>query len=198
MTQRSITKVIANEFLADFMKASGFLQKGQAWNRCNGDFVDIVVLQTAKFSSEHEATVTLDFALGVPEFRKIIFGSAPKFFSEADGLFVTRISELLQGANGEAARDEWWRIPAESVKERGQEIAESLQTHLEPYFADLHTFAGVWRFQEGVRGWQTKSPHFQINRALVCLKLGDIADAEEFLVKAKSWPEQVARVRSSM
>ena len=198
MARESITRSVADNFLADFLKEHGFSRRGFVWNRRRGEFVDVVVLQKAKFSSPALETVTVDFAIAVPEFRRLIFGSCPKILIEADGVLTCRMTELLQDVPHDKVRDVWWKLDSENREVIAAEILRAVMAHLSPFFDRHQTFSDLRRAQEVVRGGSAKLPYFLLNRALVCWKLGDMACAEECLTKAAAWPEQAARVRAQI
>jgi hypothetical protein len=173
----------------------GFKRKNLAWNRRRGEFVDIITLQKAKYSTPTEQSITGNVAICVPEFREIIFGEIPAFLIEADGMFTVRFGALAANDLSGRALDRWWNVSDETADAVASELADIVKEKVVPFLNSYTDFAELERLLNTLTGWQTKTPYFQLNKAMLYWKLGNHSKCDEILSSVNKWPEQVERVR---
>jgi hypothetical protein len=150
MIQVNTIKSVA-EKLHTVLRPHGFIKKGLVWNRSRDAFVDVIALQKAKFSTPVEQTVTMDLAICVPDFRQAIFGKTPKTFIEADGVFTTRISEIMQKDGSTRSLDRWWAITPTNVSEVGSELAVLAEKFAVQFLSSFKTFQDIEAYQQRLR-----------------------------------------------
>lgn len=188
---------IAKNHLHPLLKPLGFKHKNLAWNRRRGEFVDVITLQKAKYSTPREQAVTGNVAVCVPEFLEIMFGKTAAFLIEADGVFTVRFSELAANDLSGRALDRWWNLTDETKDAVAPESSDFVKQKVIPFLNSCTDFAMLERHLNTITGWQAKIPYFQLNKALVYWKLGDRAKCDEVLSSpiARKWPEIVTKVR---
>jgi len=173
----------------------GFKHKNLAWNRKRGEFVDVITLQKAKYSTPTEQSITGNVAICVPEFREIIFGEVPAFLIEADGVFTIRFAALVANDLSGRVLDRWWNVSDETEAAVGSELGEIVEDKVVPFLNSCTDFAQLERIINSLTGPQAKTPYFQLNKALLYWKLGNQSKCDEVLSSLSKWPEKVEVVR---
>lgn len=187
---------IAKNLLNPPLKAQGFKRRGLCWNRKRGDFVDVIVLQKAKFSSPAEEFINGYVAVSVPEFREIIFGTSPSFFIEGDGIFSFRFGELIENEFSGKSLDQWWKLTSEVKSVVEAELYDVVIKKVVPLLDSCSSFNAIQHIVNIKTGGKTKSPYFQINKALLCWKLGEKTKCNEILDAVVQWPEKIELIRN--
>ncbi|MBI2477427.1 MAG: DUF4304 domain-containing protein [Planctomycetia bacterium] len=188
---------IAKNHLHPLLKPLGFKYKNLAWNRRRGEFVDVITLQKAKYSTPREQAITGNVAVCVPEFREIMFSKPVAFFIEADGVFTVRFSELAANDLSGRALDRWWKLTDETKDAVALELSDIVQLKVIPFLNSCTDFAMLEGRLNTITGRHAKIPYFQLNKALVYWKLGDRAKCDEVLSSpiASKWAEKVTMIR---
>lgn len=186
---------IAKDRLDPVLKPHGFKRKNLAWNRQRGEFVDVITLQKAKYSTPTEQSITGNVAVCVPEFRKIMFGETPSVLIEADGVFTIRFAALAANDLSGLSLDRWWDLKNKTQDTVASELSDIVTQNALPFLDLFSDFSAIERHLSQMTGWQTKTPYFQLNHALVYWKLGNRAKCEEILSSINKWGEKVELVR---
>jgi len=186
---------IGKNHIEPLLKPLGFKRKDVAWNRSRVEFVDVITLQKAKYSTSTEQSITGNIAICVPEFREIIIGNTPAFFIEGDGIFTIRFAALAEDDLSGRALDSWWNVTDENTGAVASELFDIVKQKAIPFLDSCSDFLAIERHLSQLTGWQTKTPYFQLNKALLYWKLGDLSKCDEVLSSVSKWPEQVKMVR---
>ncbi|MES2924321.1 MAG: DUF4304 domain-containing protein [Verrucomicrobiota bacterium] len=186
---------IAKDRLDPLLKQHGFKRKNLAWNRQRGEFVDVVTLQKAKYSTATEQSITGNIAVCVPEFREIMFGETPAFLIEGDGVFTIRFAALVSNDISGRSLDRWWDLTNETQDAVASELSDIVTQKAVPFLDSCSEFSAIERHISQMKGSQTKTPYFQLNKALVYWKLGNYSKYDEVLSSVSKWTEKVQLIR---
>ena len=188
---REIGKLHIGPLLASL----GFKHKNLVWNRRRGEFVDIITLQKAKYSTPTEQSITGNVAICVPEFREIVFKETPSFLIEGDGIFYVRFPALAANDFSGRVLDRWWNVTDETEDAVASELMSIIEEKAVPFLDSCKDFDSLEKHLRLLSGGQTKTPYFQLNNALLHWKLGNHSKCDEVLSSIKQWPEKVELVR---
>lgn len=195
---KDMIREIGKHHLQPLLKLNGFKCKNLAWNRRRGEFVDVIALQKAKYSTAAEQSITGNVAVCVPEFHEIIFGTTPAFLLEGDGIFNVRFAALAANDLSGHSLDRWWNLTEQTQDIVAAELSDIVTQKALPFLDSCSDFAAIERHLSQMRGWQTKTPYFQLNKALVYWKLGDRSRSDQVLSTVSKWPEKVELVRKAV
>jgi hypothetical protein len=186
---------ILKDTLAPALKRLAFKRRGLCWNRRRGAFVDVISIQKARFSTQEEEHIKGYVAVCVPEFREIIFGPSPPFFTEADGIFSFRFTELEMNDLSGRVLDTWWKIRKENSKSIACDLQRLIAHKAVPFFDSCSSFIEAERLVCCKEGGLSKTPYFQLNKALLYWKLGEDEKCNEIISSIDKWPEKVELIR---
>lgn len=94
-----------------YLKSIGFKKKGLQWNKDRGDFVDVVTIQAAKYSTLEKQAFTVNFGVFGKFFHEAVWQKKHSgFATEADCGVRVRLGDLIQGKPYGDALDQWWDI----------------------------------------------------------------------------------------
>jgi hypothetical protein len=180
------------------LKSHGFNKKGHSWNRSRGEFIDVLTIQEAKYSSSEEMTFTVNIGVFVPNFFNIMWGQEPQgFANEADCVVRLRLSDLIQGRLHGDAQDEWWSLASGSdLNPISKEIVDHLSHKVIPFWESMDNYESISKHTRKVEGWQLKDAQWRMQSALVEWKCGRPTKAAEILgdIKATAWLPRVSKV----
>jgi hypothetical protein len=192
---------IIKQAIQPLLKLYNFKKKGLQWNRERGEFVDVITVQKASYSTLLREVFTLNLGLAVPEFRKIIWPEKQESsLSEAECVVRVRLGDLLQGKPFGDAIDHWWELEKiyNNAEQTGRQIEEALINFGIPFLEQFDTFNAIVAHIRLVMGWQSKIPLNAIYRALAEWKSGLADTALETLanIKSKAWENKAEIIRA--
>ncbi|MBI2477429.1 MAG: DUF4304 domain-containing protein, partial [Planctomycetia bacterium] len=187
---------IAKKYFAPHLKAQGFSKKGLVWNCRRGEFVDVITLQKATYSTSETQTITGNAGVFIPEFYEAIFGYTREAATEADCAVRARFGESYTSGIPGKGRDHWWDVTPNNIDAVGTELLVLLQGKVLPFLNTLSSYDAIEGHLSKVSDWHRMLPFDQLCFALVRWKNGDITGASEVLdVASRRWPEQAKRVQ---
>jgi len=191
---------IVGKSIQPLLKSVGFKKKGLQWNRDRGEFVDVLTVQEAKYSTLEKQVSTVNLGIAIPEFREIIWPNIKASPTEADCVVRVRLCDLIQGKPFGDANDQWWKIEdaAQSAELIGREIEDALKGIGIPFYERFDSFSAIVDHLRRVRGWQEKNPLILIYRSLAEWRMGISNDALQTLtlIKGTAWEAKAASVRN--
>jgi hypothetical protein len=188
----SVIKILIQPVL----KSNGFKKKGLQWNRIRGEFIDVVTVQEADYSTPQAEVFTVNLGVFVPSFFEAVWRRSPcVFVTEADCVVRARLGDLIQEKPYGDACDEWWTLTDDDVQ-TGELVINALIEKGLPFLSSFDSFAAVANHLREVKGWQSKNTLMIIYRALAEWKTGDTSAAIELLesVKGKAWAAKASAV----
>lgn len=190
----STINIIAQEYLHPILKPLGFKRKGLVWNRVRNEFVDVIKLQSSKYSNALDKIITGNVALAIPEFSKIIFNREPSFFIDADGIFNIRFGRFYT----ENAFDKWWTVNENNLSEVGKEFCVLVADKAIPFLDSFNDFKKISQ-NLNLQGWSLKIPYYHMCKALVFWKLGDNRQfSEELSLIYPVWKDKVEEIENKL
>jgi hypothetical protein len=119
--------------------AEGFHPNKSAWLRPKNNFIDVIDLQTSKFTNEF----TLNTGIYKSDFHEEIYGSLPKSIFAANCIIEKRAGAL---ANNDL--DYWWSFNSPDV---GYEVQACVQNYVLPFLDAHHSLEAMIEFLEHKR-----------------------------------------------
>jgi len=182
------------------LKSGGFKTRGLRWNRNRGDFVDVVTVQEAKYSTAEKQVFTLNLGVFVKSFYEAVWQKPSSgLVTEADCAIRVRLGDLVQGKPYGDALDQWWEIEnsTHTGDLAGREIENALRELGLPFLERFDNFRMIADHLQKIRGWQAKNPLTLLYRALAEWEMGDSSSALETLtvIKGKAWELKADVVR---
>lgn len=192
---KNMISAVTSDHLAPVLKSQGFKKRGNQWNRVRGDFVDVVTLQEASFSSENETVFTLNIGVSIPEFVEAVWpNSITGFLTEAECAVRVRLGDLLQGKIYGDSIDQWWSINSkDSVESVGNDVAAALDEYAIPFLEVFNDYDSIADHLRKSSGWTANSPFHLICGALAEAKCNRRAEALARLeqIKGKAWKDKI-------
>ncbi len=193
------TIAFIDEFLENPLRDLGFKKRQAQWNRRRGDFVDVISVQEATYSSEESVSITLNLGVFITSFFEAIWGKASTgFVTDADCTVRVRLGDLIQGRLYGDALDQWWILTdRDSIQKSGTEVASAIQKLGIPFFDSKHDYDAIATHLRGMVGGMSRNPTHFLNRGLSEWRCGNKAEAVRQLdeVSAKAWLPKVDTLR---
>ena len=114
---------------------------------------------------------------------------------EAVGSFSVRFAEIKENNFSGQVLDRWWNVSNETEETVALELSGIVSESVLPFLNLHNNYNKLEKIMDNLKGWQTKTPYFQINKALLYWKLGNQTACAEVLSSISKWPDQVERVR---
>ena len=186
---------LTKEYIQPVLKPLGFKTKALFFNRSRGEFVDVITLQRAEYSTASDQKITANLGVCVPEFVNIMFDKPRSFWTEAESVVRFRLSAVLVEDYTGLVCDRWWDLNTENLEAVGAEFRELIVERALPILESFADFRAVENHLQQKRGWIAKDAFTLLNRALVNWKIGDLDKCEEILSAIKGWEEKTEIVR---
>ena len=182
------------EFVAPLLRSQGFRKSAYQWNRNRGEFIDVVTLQKASYSTE-QVVFTLNLGVVVPFFLEAVWRTPFEgFATEADCAVRVRLGDLVQGKVYGAAFDQWWTISDQScVASLGVEVTQSIGSYAMPFLESFVDYESIAVHLRKSGSWVTHSQFHIICAALAESKCGQTIEAMAKLesIKGEAWRAKI-------
>lgn len=188
---------IAKCWIQPLLRSHGFRKNGHRWNRKRSDFVDVVTIQIASYSSKGNESFTVNLGVAVPDFVKIIWPKMTKrWLVDADCAVRCRLGRLQ-----DKSLDQWWTISNGDHKLIGQEIHSVLDTKGIPFMEKVEDYISLVSCLRQEKGWHQKRPDTTVYLALAEWKVGNADSALQILdglIGAGGWASIATAIRESI
>ena len=180
-------------YIHPLLKELGFRRKALRWNRERGQFVDLISVQKATYSTECEEVFTVNLGVFAHWFYNTVW-QVPHvgIVSEVDCTIRPRLGELIQDKPFGGAFDQWWTLTSiDDVKTVGTEVKTALINKALPFFQSIVDYRVINDHLDRLVGWQSKNELNKIYHALAKWKIGEKVESERILNQiAPCWKER--------
>jgi hypothetical protein len=194
------TIAFSDEFLSGPLKIHGFKKSQLQWNRIRGDFVDVVSVQEATYSTDESIAITINLGVFVPSFFAAIWTKPHKgFVKDADCTIRIRLGDLIQRKLYGDALDQWWTLTDRvSLVAVGNEVSSAIEEFALPFLDSIDDYDAIATHLGRLTGSASKTPIHFLNRCLAEWKSGNKTEAFAQLdhVSAKAWLPKVQAIKT--
>ena len=194
------TIAFADEYLSGPLKIRGFKKSRLQWNRIRGDFVDVVSVQEATYSTGELTALTMNLGVFVPSFFAAIWTKPHSgFVTDADCAIRVRLGDLIQQKLYGDALDQWWTLTdRDSLVAVGNEVSCAIDEFALAFFESIDDYDAIATHLSRITGSASRTPIHFLNRCLAEWKNGNQTEALAQLdhVSAKAWLPKVQVIKT--
>lgn len=194
------TIALADQYLSGPLKIRGFNKSRLQWNRIRGDFIDVVSVQEATYSTDELIALTINLGVFVPSFFAAIWTKPHSgLVTDADCVIRIRLGDLIQRKLYGDALDQWWILTdGDSLVAVGNEVACAFEEFALSFFDSIDDYDLIATHLGRITGSASRTPIHFLNRCLAEWKSGNQTEALAQLdhISAKAWLPKVQIIKA--
>jgi len=201
MAKTALLKQVVDEFISPQLKAAGFQNRGQTWNRDLGEIVHVIDVQESRWSSADKSRFTLNIGVMLRQIEWILWGTDSRGFVSESSCFPRFRIGYLPGVD--AGYDSWWELRNKlDIDDVGPEVERLIGERCIPLLDRCRTNSAVLEIAGDADEW--KHPAERLAFAILLCLRGRKEDGEDLLGelnadgKLKAWHARLREVQDRL